>query len=169
MDPAHLNKLFSISNWLFLIPCYCQNSIGDLWNTLVPTTGAVQNNHHHCRDSSDNKKLCLSNMATTGSPHLWRLPHHPLKWGRLPGVPNKDFTRSLDPPQEHLCQGFSQPSQATKGTPLDIIQRYSIHHHLYALPEANKRSPCLAWITCLHWRHDWLYPTRPQRRLSRCH
>jgi len=37
MDPAHLNKLFSISNWLFLIPCYCQNSIGDLWNTLVPT------------------------------------------------------------------------------------------------------------------------------------
>ena len=38
MDPAHLNKLFSISNWLFLIPCYCQNSIGDLWNTLVPTS-----------------------------------------------------------------------------------------------------------------------------------
>jgi len=37
MDPAHFNKLFSISNWLFLIPCYCQNSIGDLWNTLVPT------------------------------------------------------------------------------------------------------------------------------------
>ena len=37
MDPAHLNKLFSITNWLFLIPCYCQNSIGDLWNTLVPT------------------------------------------------------------------------------------------------------------------------------------
>jgi len=37
MDPAHLNKLFSISNWLILIPCYCQNSIGDLWNTLVPT------------------------------------------------------------------------------------------------------------------------------------
>ena len=37
MDPAHLNKLFSISNWLFLIPCYYQNSIGDLWNTLVPT------------------------------------------------------------------------------------------------------------------------------------
>jgi len=37
MDPAHLNKLFSISNWLFLIPCYCQNSVGDLWNTLVPT------------------------------------------------------------------------------------------------------------------------------------
>ena len=37
MDPAHLNKLFSISNWLFLILCYCQNSIGDLWNTLVPT------------------------------------------------------------------------------------------------------------------------------------
>jgi len=34
MDPVHLNKLFSISNWLFLIPCYCQNSIGDLWNTL---------------------------------------------------------------------------------------------------------------------------------------
>ena len=37
MDPAHLNKSFSISNWLFLIPCYCQNSIGALWNTLVPT------------------------------------------------------------------------------------------------------------------------------------
>jgi len=34
MDPVHLNKLFSISNWLFLIPCYCQNSIGDFWNTL---------------------------------------------------------------------------------------------------------------------------------------
>jgi len=34
MDLVHLNKLFSISNWLFLIPCYCQNSIGDLWNTL---------------------------------------------------------------------------------------------------------------------------------------
>ena len=34
MDPAHLNKLFSISNWLFLMPCYYQNSIGDLWNTL---------------------------------------------------------------------------------------------------------------------------------------
>ena len=33
MDPVHLNKMFSISNWLFLIPCYCQNSIGDLWNT----------------------------------------------------------------------------------------------------------------------------------------
>ena len=29
-----MNKLFSISNWWFLIPCYCQNSIGDLWNTL---------------------------------------------------------------------------------------------------------------------------------------
>ena len=41
MDPAHLNKLFSISNWLFLIPCYCQNSIGDLWNTLVPTVVIV--------------------------------------------------------------------------------------------------------------------------------
>jgi len=37
MDPVHLNKLFSISNWWFLIPCYCQNSIGDLWNTFVPT------------------------------------------------------------------------------------------------------------------------------------
>jgi len=37
MDLSYLNKLFSISNWLFLIPCYCQNSIGDLWNTLVPT------------------------------------------------------------------------------------------------------------------------------------
>ena len=34
MDHVHLNKLFSISNWWFLIPCYCQNSIGDLWNTL---------------------------------------------------------------------------------------------------------------------------------------
>jgi len=34
MDLVHLNKLFSISNWWFLIPCYCQNSIGDLWNTL---------------------------------------------------------------------------------------------------------------------------------------
>jgi len=34
MNHVHLNKLFSISNWLFLIPCYCQNSIGDLWNTL---------------------------------------------------------------------------------------------------------------------------------------
>ena len=42
MDPAHLNKLFSISNWLFLIPCYCQNSIGDLWNTLVPTVTASE-------------------------------------------------------------------------------------------------------------------------------
>jgi len=29
MDPVHLNKLFSISNWWFLIPCYYQNSIGD--------------------------------------------------------------------------------------------------------------------------------------------
>ena len=41
MDPAHLNKLFSICNWLFLIPCYCQNSIGDLWNTLVPTKATM--------------------------------------------------------------------------------------------------------------------------------
>ena len=41
MDPAHLNKLFSISNWLFLIPCYCQNSICDLWNTLVPTVWSL--------------------------------------------------------------------------------------------------------------------------------
>ena len=41
MDPAHLNKLFRISNWLFLIPCYCQNSIGDLWNTLVPTESTL--------------------------------------------------------------------------------------------------------------------------------
>ena len=38
MDPVHLNKLFSISNWWFLIPCYCQNSIGDLWNTLCSNT-----------------------------------------------------------------------------------------------------------------------------------
>ena len=42
MDPAHLNKLFSISNWLFLLPCYCQNSISDLWNTLVPTDSTNQ-------------------------------------------------------------------------------------------------------------------------------
>ena len=49
MDPAHLNKLFSISNWLFLIPCYCQNSIGDLWNTLVPTTECRQSHLPICR------------------------------------------------------------------------------------------------------------------------
>jgi len=30
MDPVHLNKLFSKSNWWFLIPCYYQNSIGDI-------------------------------------------------------------------------------------------------------------------------------------------
>jgi len=30
MDPVHLNKLFSMSNWWFLIPCYYQNSIGDI-------------------------------------------------------------------------------------------------------------------------------------------
>jgi len=29
MDLVHLNKLISISNWWFLIPCYYQNSIGD--------------------------------------------------------------------------------------------------------------------------------------------
>ena len=29
MDHVHLNKLFSISNWWFLIPCYYQNSRGD--------------------------------------------------------------------------------------------------------------------------------------------
>jgi len=29
MDPVYLNKLFSKSNWWFLIPCYYQNSIGD--------------------------------------------------------------------------------------------------------------------------------------------
>jgi len=29
MDPVHLNKLFSISNWWFLIPCYYQNLRGD--------------------------------------------------------------------------------------------------------------------------------------------
>jgi len=29
MDHVQLNKLFSISNWWFLIPCYYQNSIGD--------------------------------------------------------------------------------------------------------------------------------------------
>jgi len=52
MDPVHLNKLFSISNWWFLIPCYCQNSIGDfvkhplfqqnpqsyIWNTCWVST-----------------------------------------------------------------------------------------------------------------------------------
>jgi len=30
MDLVHLNKLFSKSNWWFLIPCYYQNSIGDI-------------------------------------------------------------------------------------------------------------------------------------------
>jgi len=30
MDLVHLNKLFSISNWWFLVPCYYQNSIGDI-------------------------------------------------------------------------------------------------------------------------------------------
>jgi len=39
MEPVHLNKLFSISNWWFLIPCYCQNLIGDLWNTLCSNKG----------------------------------------------------------------------------------------------------------------------------------
>jgi len=29
MHPVHLNKLFSISNWWFLIPCYHQNLRGD--------------------------------------------------------------------------------------------------------------------------------------------
>ena len=29
MDPVHLNKLFSISNWWILIPCYYQNLRGD--------------------------------------------------------------------------------------------------------------------------------------------
>jgi len=29
MDPVHLNKLFSKSNWWFLIPCYYQNLRGD--------------------------------------------------------------------------------------------------------------------------------------------
>jgi len=29
MDLVHLNKLFSISNWWFLIPCYYQNLRGD--------------------------------------------------------------------------------------------------------------------------------------------
>ena len=29
MNPVHLNKLFSKSNWWFLIPCYYQNSRGD--------------------------------------------------------------------------------------------------------------------------------------------
>jgi len=29
MDHVHLNKLFSISNWWFLIPCYYQNLRGD--------------------------------------------------------------------------------------------------------------------------------------------
>jgi len=37
--------MFSISNWLFLIPCYCQNSIGDLRNTLVPTAISVKFAH----------------------------------------------------------------------------------------------------------------------------
>jgi len=73
----------------------------------------------------------------------------PSQMSHLPGIPNKDLTRSLDPPQEHLRQGFSQLSQATKGVLLDNIQRYSIHHHLYALSEANRRSPSLAWLTCL--------------------
>jgi len=30
MNPVHLNKLFSKSNWWFLIPCYYQNLRGDL-------------------------------------------------------------------------------------------------------------------------------------------
>ena len=53
MDPAHLNKLFCISNWLFLIPCYCQNSIGDLWNTLVPTY--TYNHNLNLKDKTSQK------------------------------------------------------------------------------------------------------------------
>jgi len=54
MDPAHLNKLFSISSWLFLIPCYCQNSIGDLRNTLVPTVyGTIKETATECEVDFD--------------------------------------------------------------------------------------------------------------------
>jgi len=35
MDPVHLNKLFSISNWWFLIPCYYQNSRSDFEKHLI--------------------------------------------------------------------------------------------------------------------------------------
>jgi len=47
MDPVHLNKLFSISNWLFLILCYCQNSTGDLWNTLCSNNLPIFDNDKH--------------------------------------------------------------------------------------------------------------------------
>ena len=60
MDPVHLNKLFSISNWLFLIPCYCQNSIGHLWNTLC------SNNVFSCRIEKlvNQMKACGKNVST---------------------------------------------------------------------------------------------------------
>jgi len=42
MDPVHLNKLFSISNWWFLIPCYYQNLRGDFEKYPL-----FQHNHGH--------------------------------------------------------------------------------------------------------------------------
>ena len=74
MDPAHLNKLFSISNWLFLIPCYCQNSIGDLWNTLVPTWTTTTSEGYICLTAhfvDENWKLvsCILNFCRMKPPH----------------------------------------------------------------------------------------------------
>jgi len=91
-------------------------------------------------------------MATTGSPHLWRPPHHPLKWGRLPGVPNKDLTQSLNPPQEQLCQGFSQSSQTTKGdlNPKELNPSQLIctpwSNQVISLPRLDHLSPLKTWL-----------------------
>ena len=84
MDPVHLNKLFSISNWLFIIPCYCQNSIGDLWNTLVPTT---------LRTSRCWNKGCFSKS--------------PLEFSWQQGIKN----HQLD--MLNICSSVQDPNQST--------------------------------------------------------
>ena len=52
MDPVHLNKLFSKSNWWFLIPCYYQNSIGDIVKHPLFQ-------HCYARYSGKKNKKCL--------------------------------------------------------------------------------------------------------------
>ena len=47
LDPVHLNKLFSISNWWFLIPCYYQNSRGDF--EKHPLFQQPRNRYRHIR------------------------------------------------------------------------------------------------------------------------
>jgi len=79
MDPAHLNKLFSISNWLFLIPCYCQNSIGDFVKHPCSNKGDSSFSIHIIL-VLPNVRLCVfsfnSQFSNLFQP-IWMLPFKP--------------------------------------------------------------------------------------------